>query len=431
MSLGTRGLGMSSRPLKIENIAGMDNTGGSKPPEVPDVILNMDAVSNSLQVRAGRKLHVALTSPNSLYAVGSVLLCSADGVVWPRSVWEIDEAGNKRELWKVDGDDKLYYVTVGDKTYFSSRRSSGAYSFASRSISSWGVALPTAAPSLAAVSGRLPPGIYSVLFTRINAGGEISGAGPATEIELNAPGGISIGNVAGDYWVWATEADGDKYLFCGSSSFLDGAFGGDALQTLDVKPPQGLTNLIYFAGRIWGVEDKELKYSEAYAYSWFRKYNNFSFEEDILVLAADEGGIYVGTKTATWYQSGRDVRNMRLDKIGNGVIKGTLTHAPIGEANKRVPVWAGKEGMFAGINGQAVKLTGDNLNFVISETGASFFRLVKGEPQIGVTSPEGNFSVSDQVSAKIFRGGRLIEGNYHKDVCEGTIFSDLVTSTVA
>ena len=147
------------------------------------------------------------------------------------------------------------------------------------------------------------------------------------------------------------------------------------------------------------------------------------------MVAEDVGGIYIGTKDDTYYQSGDNIREMGLKKIGAGVIKGALVYAPVGPKDERVPVWASKNSIFAGICGEAVSLTDDKINIDLGDVGAAFFRTIKGLIQVGVNAPSSGAGVSDKVTVNVFREGRLINATYTEAVRDHIALAGEITET--
>jgi hypothetical protein len=403
--------------LPVENILPMSNVGGEKLKGQPDVVLNLDAFSNKVEKRQGRSLLASLTNCHSVEAIdNSYFLVGATGSGFSRALWLVELSGNKLELAELPDFNKLYYQDIGDKSYISSKSKSFIFNKITRTIESWGVEVPIEGPEVTVVGGGLAPGKYHLTFTRKNALGELSGSGPVTEVDLSITAGISVSNLDPDYTLWITEPNGIKFFYAGNSGVIQRPSGGEILPTQDVTPPNGLENLIFFRGRIWGTKKDTLLYSDSYAFSWFRPYNSFNFKDTILMVAEDVGGIYIGTKKDTYYLSGNNIREMSLRKIGAGVIKGALTYAPVGPDDVRVPVWASKDSIFAGIGGKAASLTDDKIDMDLGDIGAAFFRTVKGLIQVGVNAPSSGAGVSDKVTVNVFREGRLINATYNEAV---------------
>ena len=415
-----------SEKLTIEKILPMSNVGGEKAIGQPDVILNLDSFATQVEKRSGRTLLASLTNSHSIQEVDGYFLVGAEGSVFGRALWLVQLSGNTIELAELPDFNRLYYIPIGDKIYISSRTKSFIFNKNTRQTEAWGIAIPEVGPAVTVTGGGLPPGKYSLTFTR-EVRGELSGSGPVTEIELTITGGFSISNVASDFLVWITEPNGTKFLFNGIASEIQKPSGAEILQTLDVIPPDGLEHLIFFRGRLWGTKDDKILYSDSYAFNWFRPYNLFTFKDPILMLASDSNGVYIGTKNDTWFQSGDNIRQMSLKKIGGGVIKGALVYAPVGPEDIRVPVWASPEAIFAGINGAAVSLTDEKVDIQLGNEGAAFFRKIKGKLQIGVNAPSSGAGISDKVTVNVFREGRLLNATYFESVRDHISLPDTIT----
>ncbi len=416
-----------SEKLVVENILPMSNTGGEKARGQPDILLNLDAFSNEVIKRQGRTLLASLINCHSLKQIDDYFLAGAEGSVFGRALWLVDLEGKKTELVELPDFNRLYYVPIGDKIYISSRTKSFIFNKNTRQVETWGVAVPEVGPDVTVIGGGLPPGKYHLTFTRSSSTGELSGSGPITEIDLSITGGFNISNVASDFLVWITEPNGTKFLLSGPSSRIQKPVGAEILQTLDVTPPNGLEHLIFFRGRLWGAKEDKILYSDSYAFSWFRPYNQFTFKDPILMLADDSNGVYIGTDSDTWYQTGDNIREMSLKRIGGGVIKGALVYAPVGPEDLRVPVWASSEAIFAGISGGAVSLTDDKVDIQLGNEGAAFFRKIKGKLQIGVNAPSSGAGISDKITVNVFREGRLINATYFEAVRDHLSLPDTIT----
>jgi len=415
--------------IAVENILPMSNAGGEKLKGQPEVILNMDSFANQVDKRQGRTLLASLSNCHSLKEVDDYFLAGGSGGGFPRSLFKVDLAGNKTELAELPDLNRVHYLPVGDKVYLSSKTQSLVYNKLTRATENWGVDIPEFGPDVTIVGGGLPPGKYHICFTRKTALGELSGAGPVTVVDLSVAGGVHITNKDSDFLVWITEANGVKFFLAGNSSFIQKPTGIEVLPTLDVTPPGGLENLIFFRGRIWGSKNDKILYSDSYAFSWFRPYNAFQFNSEILMLAEDANGVYIGTETDTYYQTGDNIREMSLNRIGAGVIKGALVYAPVGPADIRVPVWASSEGIFSGVGGEAVSLTDEKVNIELGKGGAAFYNQVKGNIQLGVNAPASGAGISDKVSVNVFREGRLINATYNEAVRDNVALSGETTET--
>lgn len=405
----------------------MSNVGGEKTRGQPDVLLNLDSFATQVEKRSGRTLLASLTNSHSLQEVDGYFLVGAEGVTFGRALWLVELTGNKTELAELPDFNRLYYVPIGDRIYISSRTKSFIFNKITRQVETWGVAIPEVGPDVTVIGGGLPPGKYHLTFTRNNILGELSGAGPVTIVDLAVTGGFDVSNVASDFMVWITEPNGIKFLLSGISPKIQKPVGAEILQTLDVTPPDGLEHLIFFRGRIWGTKDDKILYSNSYAFNWFRPYNSFTFKGPILMLADDPNGVYIGTDVDTWFQSGDNIRQMSLKRIGEGVIKGALVYAPVGPEDLRVPVWASSEAIFAGINGAAISLTDEKVDIKLGNEGAAFFRKVKGKLQIGVNAPSSGAGISDKVTVNVFREGRLINATYFEAVRDHISLPDTIT----
>lgn len=417
-----------AKQVKLEELRGMLNSKAKKPLENPDAILNMDVIEGKLKKRKGFTQVVALTDCKSLYSVGKGLfLCKATSGGNP-SLLEVDAGGATQVLATTPGDSPLYYVDIGDRILISSPLWRGSYNKATRLIGTWGVNLPSEGPTVSAnANGFLPPGTYRICFTRKDSTGEISGNSTITTVELTAEGGITVSNRASDYIVWCTEPSGDLFYLVGAADEISGPLGGQTLPTEGAAPPDNLKHLVLFLSRVWGVQGKKVLYSDPYSYGWFHSFEMFESLEDINGLAWDDSGIYVFTESLTVYLQGDSIDSLVYREVGDGLIEGTISYFESPENKKKFPVWASKTGIFQGEFGSIKRLNHPELKPKFFGTGASFSLQTGNElPQIGVSAPlpEGA-TVSDNVEAKVIRGGRVVRHTYNEFVRDSIESTDV------
>ena len=301
----------------------------------PQVVLNADVTDGgTIQQRGGFTLSTALTNVHSLAGAErglSVMLCVADGVTYPQSLYLVD-GETATELGEVTGPPgvPVNCAEINNRVYIGNPYWQAIYDLLAGTMTSWGVPLP-AAPSIALVDGDLPPGTYTLCYTN-TADGRLGGNGPLVQVKwVGGTQGIQLNNLPAGALAWITQPDG-KSLFLapvsggvvtGQSPFLQ------PLPTFMVQPPPGFTHFAYAFGRIWGVRGKQLFYSDPSQYEWFRPQNYLPFLEDLVMVAPVNSGLYVNSLTSTWFLDTAEPGKMVMTRLGKGAVPGTLTYAQL------------------------------------------------------------------------------------------------------
>lgn len=184
--------------------------------------------------------------------------------------------------------------------------------------------------------------------------------------------------------------------------------------------PPLATDLALLNGRIYLANGPVVWATELYQYSYVDKTRNFlQFESDVTMLAATNDGLFVGTKTHTWYLSGPFGQMNRDEAAATGVFSGSKAYVPreninlqaqgVSAASKMAIVFMGEMGIFAGVDGGACfNLTNDKVWFPVAISAAAMFRRQDGMNQyIAVTdsagTPSATARIGDYVEAEIRR----------------------------
>lgn len=101
------------------------------------------------------------------------------------------------------------------------------------------------------------------------------------------------------------------------------------LPSLRVIPPPPVKHMAYAFGRLWIASGKKLYYSDPQTYDWFRDTGYLPFPEELVSVAPVTTGLFVSSRTSTWYLDGNMPGKMSLSRRGPGAIPGTLTYAQI------------------------------------------------------------------------------------------------------
>ena len=167
----------------------------------PYIVLNADVTDGGVvQRRGGFKplwnpywpipaaIQVGLNSasPVNCHSVAgeesglSVMLCVADGINFPQSLYLV-EGATATELCEVTGPKaRVSYAEINGTVYASNPYWKATYAPLTGAVGTWGVPLPLA-PDIALTDGELPPGTYKLCYTNVQ-GGRLGGNGPLTQI---------------------------------------------------------------------------------------------------------------------------------------------------------------------------------------------------------------------------------------------------------
>ena len=383
----------------------------------PRVVLNADALDGAvLRKRGGYRQAVGLKGVHSLWA-GSVMLCVAEGQTWPQSLYRV-EGGRATELSEVPGPpSRLSYVEIDGKVYLGNPHFQAVYDLDTGGVQPWGLPLPPP-PQVEITAGELSPGVYSLRYTYVSDK-LLGGAGPQMQVSLEgSPQGIRLVNRPANALCWMTQQDGgDFFLAQVDGDKVAGPYPSlQRLPTLQVIPPPPFRHMAHAFGRLWLAAGRRLYFSDPHEYDWFRENGYLPFLEELVMVAPVMGGLFVGSRTSTWFLEGRTPGKMKLERLGDGVVPGTLAYAQVEgggyEISRRMsqlpsPVWLGRQGVVVGTHhGHLVHLTEARLKMTVRREGAALARTCQGLPQVLFTG-FGLAASEDQELREIFQRGKL------------------------
>jgi hypothetical protein len=412
------------KPLTIRGFKGMNNVleeGGFSGYDdgtmtaIPKVILNADVTAEErLKKRGGYRLLTSLPNAHSAWATRNVMLAAAGG-----QLYRFYADGSKVHLCALAGphDEKLFYASVDNNVYISSRHWMGILDPAENTVSDWGIPIPNQ-PVLAAVAGTgaLTPGRYQVCYTNV-VDGQVGGNGMIAEIDiLSENSSISLLNKPAGVLAWATDPDGSTfYRAAYEQTLITDILTIEPLPTFLCGPPSPMRFIRRAFGRMWGAIDNRLVYSEPYRYDLFKSTNEFTFTTDILLCAYVDGGIYIGFEDRTIFLPGTEPSGMREAQVGGGVARNILAYCNnVPDMGNNVPVWVSKDGLVAGSHsGVIARITKDRVQFPAGQEGAAVSRIVNGQDQF-LTSfkqerPRGSgVGFGDSATCEIVRNGKVL-----------------------
>ena len=409
------------RSIMINGFTGMNNVRDDSAMDengvvTPRINLNADVTPDrSLKRRLGFQKMVNLPNAHSLWANRKMMLCAAEGYLY-----RIYPDYSKVQVCALAGphDERLYYAEADGKIYISSRHWMGVFDPMSNTVESWGIPLPVG-PMLSAGSGSLKAGTYMVCFTATNnatAYREISGNGEISAITLGDNSGIVIGNRPAGAIVWCTDTNGDTFYLAGEVDSITAYPSTEPLPTFMCQPPSPMRFIRLKFGRMWGSVGNRLYYTEPYRYGLVKSTNYFQYPDEIQMVAAVEGGIYVGFSDRTLFLNGQTPQEMREMHAGEGVVRGAVYYvrSAIGDLGENVPIWVAINGIVAGSHtGQAVTLTKDRLQIAPGEEGAAIIRVVNGLTQFMASVKQqrkrgSGVGFGDNATCEIVRNGKII-----------------------
>ncbi len=395
----------------------------------PHFAVNCDITDSGVAKKAGG--YGAPLAIPGLYSLAgeesglSVMLGAANGVLYRIE----PSSGTLTPLASVGPKSPLTYAEVNFKIYCSSAYWNGVYNLLTGEMEPWGLSLPGAAPTVSLIPGHLPPGRYGLCYTRVSEAG-MSGNGPIAHIEFQDQAqGIQLNNLEDDFLCWMTQVNGGPLFLAEVNAH--GQITRDVpafnpLTSLNIVPPPFFSHFTFAHGRFWGINGRGLYYSEPNEFGdlgWFSRKTK-TFLEDLVMVAAFTSGLYVNSRTSTWVLRGTEPDKMKIERVGNGAIPGTLALAKIqasmsgGAVPTRefadmsmmpTPVWRGPTSFVVGTHsGHLIFVTERRIKLSTRQYGAGLFRMQDGIPQI-IMSAWGVAQNLDPEAQAILQNGKLFD----------------------
>lgn len=387
------------KPIQLTGFRGIVNVDASErlqalPTQDDPLVDLVDAVNvdiddtGRVSRRPGQNLIVA-GGAHSLYSNGKDCLYVQDG-----TMYRLDAALASTPVAAGLDDAPVSYVTVGNRIYHSNGMTSAVYE--DGRVRSWGIDAGATSVAASTTFGALPAGTYLFAMTLLRADGQESGCGLAHRIDLAASSGIRFTwTVPGDPDIVAcalylSQADGETLFQAATVDVEAGAYdyqGGArslplATQWLD-QPPSG-TCLALYRGRIYIASGAHLYATTALSYEHcdLRDYRAID-GTDILLLAAVEQGLFVGTRRAVYFLSGASfLDNAMVRKFDSPAIPGTLAAGDAGvilgnaQLTGQVGVlFATSDGILLGLpDGSLTNLTAERFMLPPASRGGALLR---------------------------------------------------------
>ena len=378
----------------------------------PRIILNADPIGTGVVLkRRGYVPTNALVGGHSLWA-GSVMLCATDMMLY-----RIDGATAVPLFPIASPRARVTYLEIDNIIYMATPHWKMAYDLETGVVRDWGLPLPPA-PVVSLGEGDLPPGVYSLCYTTVD-GERLGGSGPFTTIRWEQEArGLTLTNLPSDAISWITHPNGKELCL----ALVDGAAiqgpTASPLPTHGVTAPPRMVHFTQAFGRVWGACGKKVYYSFPFQPEWFHPGWYLPFPEDIVMVAPASDGLFINSLTSTWWVEGREPGKMKITKIGEGAIPGTLTMAQVEgggyEISRKLsevpsPAWASRAGIVIGTaTGHLVRVTDGRVKMPLRSEGAAIYWQRDGFPQI-VCSLTGSVQNIDEEILRINAEGKLFE----------------------
>jgi hypothetical protein len=214
------------------------------------------------------------------------------------------------------------------------------------SVRDWVVPNPIHPPALTSISGALPAGSYSFIYTNVSVTGEESGCSVATDITLSADGGIQITlPSSGQSGVtrlrlYATHVNGEVHRLIADTTpgtthyitSLNGLHYGVALSTRYLFPFPACVHLTHYNGRIYGASGNVVWYTEPLRYGLHSPSRNYiPFPEQVTGIFAAADGLYVGSDQIYWL-AGSNPDEFKLDvALPCRLAENSISTLPVGQ----------------------------------------------------------------------------------------------------
>jgi hypothetical protein len=390
--------GRAVKDIEIGSFAGIHNTlsaeriktTASRDDSSVDLVeaVNVD-IDNSqrLSRRPGQTMKVE-GAAHSLWSEGAMCLFVAAG-----SMFIMNEGYGLTEVAAGLSNARMSYIAVNGRVYHSNGGVTGVVD--EGRVRAWGTDINDIKVRGIATGGSMPAGMYLYAMTFTTRDGQESGTGMAQRIDLPFGGAIDFNwavpddaNIV-DCTIYISQPNGEVMYMAAKLDVEQQTYyynGGErvlplATQWLDA-PPAGQA-LALHKGRIY-IAMADVLYATtplSYEHCDLRDYRAFD-NTTINVVAAVEGGLFVGTEKAVYYLNGASFDdNTLVRKMEFGAVRGSLVYAD-GQAVTGNPVlhgiivalFATADGIVMGMpDGSISNLTQERYQMPEGQGGAAVF----------------------------------------------------------
>lgn len=286
------------------------------------------------------------------------------------------------------------YARLDRRVFWSDGARCGVIDLSSGLARSWGLSVPDSYSVSASGGGALPAGRYQYAVTWLRSDGQESGARESQVIDVPADGALSATVSAGDdpdvigamlylstpggstlYRALTITPAGGTRVYTGNTSELH-----EPLATQFLRAPPVGSVIAVFAGRVWVAFEDYLLPSEAFSPELFDLRQDVPMPDTVTMLAPleSQAGMFVGTASGCGFLRGQNPAELHWEP-GNDdpVLAGSITRVPGAQFadgaldGQMVPVWAGTQGLYAGMpDGKVRTLTADRHPLTLSGRAA-------------------------------------------------------------
>ena len=205
----------------------------------------------------------------------------------------------------------MHWTEINGQVYYNNGIDSGII-LPDNTVLPWAWVLPLQ-PTVAAVTGQLPAGIYRVCCTFTLPDGRMTGSGEVSEIVLGANQALQISGLAQNSNVYIAPADSTVFQYAGSPSGSAMVWNSDPtnlgaeLQTLMMYPIPAASIIQAWRGRMYAVQYMP---SDDQTVIWMSQplgFHLFDLGKDFFLvpgkvemLAPHDGGLIIGTDTRVY-----------------------------------------------------------------------------------------------------------------------------------
>ena len=342
--------------------------------------VNVD-ISNFGKVkrRSGCTQEYSFSQCHSLYATDKYMVFGLEGYI---VTWDANK--NSIDGLNADPTSRFAYETVNGEVYCTNGQMNLKIT-TDGFFQHWGIDVPSSQPTATATTGSLAAGTYQIAITFVNAFGEESGTTLATAVTVPDNGGIQLTNLpvptspVSRFRIYVSYADGgemylyNEYPIATSSVLVSASRIGPQLRTQFMSPLPYGTDIAYSQGRLFTSNGNFLYYSQPLRYGIYNNTADFIWlPDDIKLIWGAFDGVYVATKTQTFFLTGAGTPEQKLELVmPTGAIPGTKAKMP----DKVGEMWMTPKGVVrAYVGGKIENISYDKVSIGDYSTGAAIIR---------------------------------------------------------
>lgn len=362
--------------LVAKTFAGVRNTLPAERLKEDDLVeaVNVDLDNSGRPARrAGQELMVA-GNIHSLWSDGQYCLYINSG-----TMYGLNPNFTRQAIATGLSTNPMAYLSINGRVYHSNGSITAVLD--NGRIRSWGIDIGQTSLSAQATYGTMPAGIYQFAMTLLREDGQESGTGLAGRIELPDDSGLTftwdtdLPAAITEVAIYLTQPNGEtlhQALVASAAAGTAGYLGGSrslplATQWLDA-PPAGQC-LAHYRGRIYIASGANLFATPALGYEYCDLRDFIAVDGSrIVLLAAVENGLFVGTEQAIHFLAGAAFGELTPTlKMNAGAVAGSLVTANGMEVTGRVELSGVMVVLFTTTDGVVMGLPDGSLSNLTQE----------------------------------------------------------------